>query len=249
MIDKNHPVTRLANLRDLGGAAGNLGAVKSGLLFRSDDVATIDDAQLSELLDLKLGLIIDFRSKAELESIGRGPLAKEAIDYLHLPLLDYIGEDHNLGSEHLSQEFTNEMLGYWYADVLRKAAPMIAEGVSAIAEHAGPALFHCAIGKDRTGIFASTLYSLLEVDRGHIVRDFARTDANLPQILARLAHSQPFWNEETMRKSGALMRAQPQALEAMFAAVASDGTTITQTMIAAGLSSKSVAQLRIKLVD
>jgi protein-tyrosine phosphatase len=246
MIDSNHPVTKLANLRDLGGAPSAFGTMKHELVYRSDDVATIDNEQLQELLALKLGLVIDFRSKAEAEAVGRGPLAGEQVDYLHLPLLDYIGEDHNLGQEQLKQEFTNEMLGTWYAQVLQKAAPMIVDGISAIAEHEGTALFHCAIGKDRTGIFASALYSLLEVEQSHIIKDFHQTDKNLPKILARLQHSQPFWNEQTMRATGALMRAEPQAMETMLRVVSESAQSVEQVLEDAGLTNETKQRLIAK---
>jgi protein-tyrosine phosphatase len=246
MINRSHPVTKLANLRDLGGVPSQHGVLRYGQLFRSDDVATIDDEQVSDLMGLNLGLIIDFRSKAEVDAIGRGPLSREEVDYLHLPLLDYIGEDHNVGQEILTKELTNEMLGGWYADVLHKAAPMIADGLSAISEHPGPALFHCAIGKDRTGIFASAFYSLMGVSSGHIVADYVMTDENLPEILARLEHSQPFWNEETMRASGALMRAQPAAMETMLDVVGKKSGSVTQVLEAAGLDSGVMAGLIAK---
>jgi len=246
MMNRSHPVTKLANLRDLGAVPTHHGILRPGQLFRSDDVATIDDEQVAELMGLNLGLIIDFRSKAEVDSIGRGPLAKEKVDYLHLPLLDFIGEDHNVGQEVMSQELTNEMLGAWYADVLHKAAPMINDGFAAISEHPSPTLFHCAIGKDRTGIFASAFYSLMGVSRGPIVADFSRTDENLPEILARLEHSQPFWNEETMRATGALMRAQPAAMETMLDLVEARSGSVTQVLEAAGLDSGVMAGLIAK---
>lgn len=246
MIDHSHPVTRLANLRDLGGASSGEKTVLHGLLFRSDDVAIIDSHQEAELADLGLELIVDLRSKKELESVGRGPLAAHSTKHLHLPLLDYIGEDHNLGQEDLAKEFTNQMLGAWYANVLVQAAPMIVEGVAAIAQAEGPALFHCAIGKDRTGIFAASIYSLLGVGRDHIVEDFAKTDANLPQILARLTHSQPFWTEDLMLKTGALMRAEAQAMEAMLDTLIEAGTSISEVLNAAGADDAMIQDLQRK---
>jgi len=247
MIDKSHPITKLANLRDLGGVSSENGKLRSGLLYRSDDVANIDQAQLAELLDLGLGMVIDFRSKAEAEAVGRGPLAAEAVDYLHLPVLDFIGEDHNVGQEDLMKEFTNEMLGTWYSEVLHRAAPMISEGIAAVAEHSGPVLFHCAIGKDRTGIFASSIYSLLGVSDSDIVRDFSETDDNLPKILARLTHSQPFWTEETMRATGALMRAQPEAMQTMLRLVQERSGSVAEVLLANGVSESIREKLVAKL--
>src|SRR5512146_1527979 len=48
--------------------------------------------------------------------------------------------------------------------VLDRMGPAIAKGVGAIAEAHGPALVHCRLGKDRTGVFCATLLKLLGVD-------------------------------------------------------------------------------------
>lgn len=67
------------------------------------------------------------------------------------------------------------MLGAWYAKVLVGAAPMIVEGLQAIAQTDGPAVFHCAIGKDRTGIFAAWALTLMGASREEVIRDFTLT--------------------------------------------------------------------------
>jgi protein-tyrosine phosphatase len=246
MFDKNYPVTKLANFRDLGGVKTEAGELTPGLLFRSDDLSTIDEDEAQRVAEHGIATILDFRSKLEAEATGRGPLENYDIEYLNLPLLDFAKQDHDIGQRLESVTFTNSMLGQWYADVLRQAAPMIVDGLWAIAESNGPAVFHCAIGKDRTGIFAASALSLMGADRQAVVADFALTDLRIAQILARLSHSQPFWSEEVMVKSGALVRAEAEAMEKMFDALEIAETSVAQVLEKAGANAELSRRLQNK---
>lgn len=246
VIDFDYQVTKLANFRDLGGIGVTGGELKPSTLFRSDDLATIDHEEAERVAGHGLKLIIDFRSKPEAESTGRGPLGDHEISYLNLPLLDLAQQDHDIGQRIEQMSFTNQMLGSWYAMVLEQAAPMVVEGLWAIAQTDGPAVFHCAIGKDRTGIFAASALSLMGANREAIVADFAKTQERLPQILARLSHSQPFWTPEIMVKSGALVRAEAEAMQAMFDVLDQKGLGITELLQSAGANSELVEKLTSK---
>lgn len=243
MIDKSYPVTKLANFRDLGGIQLGAGELSANTLFRSDDLSTIDEAEANRVAEHGIRLIVDFRSKSEAEAIGRGPLGDHPIEYLNLPLLDFTKDDHNLGQQIEQVSFTNQMLGAWYAKVFVNAAPMIVEGLQAIAEAQGPAVFHCAIGKDRTGIFAASVLTLMGATREEVVSDFTRTEENLPQILARLSVSQPFWSEDVIVKSGALVRAEAEAMHAMFDNLSASGLTVTEVLEGAGANQELVSKL------
>lgn len=245
MIDYGYQVSKLANFRDLGGINLSKGSLRDGTLFRSDDLATIDHEEAERVASHGLELIIDFRSKPEAEATGRGPLGDYDIAYLNLPLLDMASQDHDIGQRIEQMSFTNEMLGAWYAMVLEKAATMVVEGLWAIAETPGPTVFHCAIGKDRTGIFAASTLALMGAERSAIVTDFAKTEERLPQILARLSHSQPFWTPEVMEKSGALVRAEAEAMETMFDVLHTKGFTVQELLEDAGATS----ELREKLLQ
>lgn len=243
MIDKSYPVTKLANFRDLGGVELATGQLTPKMLFRSDDLSTIDEPEAERVAEHGIKLIVDFRSRAEAEAIGRGPLGDHPIEYLNLPLLDFTKEDHNLGQQIEQLSFTNQMLGAWYAKVFVGAAPMIVEGLQAIADTDGPAVFHCAIGKDRTGIFAASVLTLMGASREEVVRDFTLTEERLPQILARLSVSQPFWSEDVIVKSGTLLRAEAQAMHAMFDSLSEAGLSVAEVLADAGADQGLVKKL------
>lgn len=243
MIDETHPLGKLANFRDLGDLAGVHGTIRPGVLFRSDDLSTIDDAEAERVASKDISLIIDLRSSDEV-SQGRGPLERYDIDYLNLPLLEHSGTSHNLEDLVASGGFTHEMLGLWYAEVFSRSLSMIVEGLQAVSEAQGGVVFHCAIGKDRTGIFAVALHSALGTHREHIVRDFARTEDNLPQVLARLSASQQFWTGEVIERSGALLRAHPEAMNVFLDQMDSTGESLEARLVQGGATPALFENLR-----
>ena len=243
VIDSSHPVTKLANFRDLGNLAGQHGTIRPGVFFRSDDVSTIDDEEAERLVSHDISLIIDLRSSDEVSG-GRGPLAHYDIDYLNLPILESSGTSQNLGELVSGAEFTNAMLGRWYFDVFHKAMPLLIDGLQAVSEAQGAVLFHCAIGKDRTGLFAVALHGALGTHRAHIVADFEKTEVNLSKVLARLTASQPFWTPEVISKAGALLRADAKAMHVFLDAIEAQGTDLEEMLVDGGATVALLEDLR-----
>ena len=56
--------------------------------------------------------------------------------------------------------------------VLDRLGRNFAKGVAAIADEEGATLFHCRIGKDRSGVFAALLLKLLGVSDEDIIADY-----------------------------------------------------------------------------
>jgi protein-tyrosine phosphatase len=247
MIDKSHPVGKLANFRDLGQLRGDYGTTKSGMVFRSDDLAQLDEKEIERVLATGLSLVIDLRSKDEVEGAGRGLFEESGVEYLNLPLLS--PETSGIQTQELLDfDFSNQMLGQWYAKVFSEALANINRGLEVISAADGPVLFHCAIGKDRTGIFAASLLSVLGIQREEIVRDYTLTNRNIGQVLSRLTNLHPFWTEELIVKSGALMRADTEAIQEMLEIVGSS-EGIYSSLTAAGLEPSAVDRLRDRLLE
>jgi protein-tyrosine phosphatase len=247
MIDSSFPVSKLANFRDLGGQRSDYGVTRRGQLFRSDDLATIDEQEAERIAATGISLIIDLRSPQEIKEIGRGPLEQFEIGYVNAPLLTSYGSGNQI-DQVLEADFTNQMLGQWYAKVFLESLPTLVSGIQEISESSGPTVFHCAVGKDRTGIFAATLLSVLGVSSEAIVADYNRTNDNLRAVLARLRSSQPFWTEELMVRSGALMRADSEAMETMLGELGS-ASRIQDHLLSGGLTLQQIANLRAKFLE
>jgi protein-tyrosine phosphatase len=181
--------TPLNNLRDLGGITVEGGVIAPGRLFRSDDVSTVPPAQARELYDRGIRTVIDLRSPAEAEHTGRGALGGYDVDYRRMSLLRG-GAEPDEFLQHLREgSATPRTVGEYYAATLIAEADTLSDGIRAIADAPGGVLFHCAAGKDRTGIFAAALLSVLGADHEEIATDYAASSVAVPRIMARVSAS------------------------------------------------------------
>lgn len=174
------PLSAPVNLRDLGGISIEGGVLREGLAIRTDDLATISPDYAAELVATGLTAVIDLRSPDEAEVTGRGPLGEYAIAYHHLPFMGSIqaptGEARSL---------THEVMGEMYVGMMERAAPLIVTALNVIAHSPGTTAFHCAAGRDRTGVLAASLLLVLGAHDDAIVTDYALTGPNMPAIMAR----------------------------------------------------------------
>jgi protein-tyrosine phosphatase len=174
------PLVGAFNFRDLGGYRVVDGReTRWGTLFRSDSLHELTDADLLTLRELGLSCVIDLRTPAELERTGRGPLAGEAIRYFHLPLV--------LGGDQVVPELAQQDLAeryFWYLDVGRESFVQALNLVSDASSY--PLVFHCAAGKDRTGVLAALVLSILGVDRSVIIEDYVITQTRMDLIMGRV---------------------------------------------------------------
>lgn len=168
------------NFRDLGGLPAGPGrSVRPGVLFRSDTLQELTDADVELLADrLGVELVVDLRIGPEAVSEGRGPLATRPVCYLNAPLRDLPVSD--LPPREQSLHFYLEHLSS-----PSPTLPMVVQMVSAVAGR--PTVLHCAAGKDRTGLVVALMLRLLGVDDDDIVADYVASEQNMPRIIERFA--------------------------------------------------------------
>ncbi|MDA0264385.1 MAG: tyrosine-protein phosphatase [Chloroflexi bacterium] len=172
------------NFRDLGGYAAAGGrTVRWRNLYRSDAPNTLTEADV-RIITGALGVtsVVDLRSSSGVLNDGRGLLALSGIGYHHFPFLERRGILPPTSGEDSAGRLT-EM----YQWMLQNSGALIAQAFTALAQQVNqPALFHCSAGKDRTGILAATILSVLKVSHDDIVADFMMTNEVIDGILARI---------------------------------------------------------------
>jgi protein-tyrosine phosphatase len=188
-MDRHVRLDRVYNLRDVGGyPTADKREVAWGRLYRSDSPAHLDGEDLERFAKLGIRTVIDLRYPDEIERNGRVP---------DLPGLTF----YNFSVEHRPYDQTiidpsvdpAPFFAERYAEVaadgvveLRQTLEVIA-GVGEL-----PLLFHCHSGKDRTGIVAAVVLSLLGVSRDDVIEDFALTNRARSRFLAdRVANDLP----------------------------------------------------------
>ncbi len=173
------------NFRDLGGYRTRGGRrVRWGQLYRSDALHHMSARDVQRVRDeLGVRAVIDLRSSAEVTLDGMGPLATDPIDYHHIPLFD--GGRGDVEPEEIPLD-----LGHQYFLLLETARGAIRCVLEILADATEPTLFHCAAGKDRTGLISAVVLGLLEVEEADIVEDYVFTSRNLERIIERLRQTQ-----------------------------------------------------------
>jgi protein-tyrosine phosphatase len=170
------------NFRDLGGypTVGG-GQVRWRRLFRSDALHALTPADVAHLRnEIGVTTVVDLRSTAELRADDGGPLRREAIAHHHLPLFD--GESMRSGADMAASITLADR--YWL--LAQYAKEKIARVLTTLAAAKGPAVYHCAAGKDRTGVISAVILGVLDVPDEVIVADYAATKENLDAIVERL---------------------------------------------------------------
>jgi protein tyrosine/serine phosphatase len=199
------------NFRDLGGWRTESGRrVRAGRLFRSDALHRLTEADVVRLRD-RLGLrtLVDLRAGHEVDSDGRGPLAAPPVAYHHLPFFD---------GQRVPSTRIQAPLPEIYLAMLRHARAPIARALATLAASPGPAVFHCAAGKDRTGVLAAVVLGAIGVADADVVEDYAFTRHALPRILERLRESESYRHVFTELPPDTL-HAEPATMERLLADV------------------------------
>jgi protein-tyrosine phosphatase len=190
LLQGTHNARELAGLPTSGG-----GALASGLLFRSDALASLTDEGLQALTDLGIGTVIDLRTDGERSRAAdrlpddgsvtllalpmQGGAMDEMVKQL-LPAAGGAGLSVTKVAEVLKRVPTLEDL---YIAILEASAAQFATVARTVLDTSRTAhpgvLFHCTAGKDRTGLAAAILLSIAEVPREVIVEDYTQTEKNL----------------------------------------------------------------------
>lgn len=168
------------NFRDLGGLPTRDGQqIRPGRLFRSDTLQALTTPDV-EHLHGRLGLrgIVDLRLAREVADEGRGPLENLAdIRYVNSPL-------EVAATEGIPPD---QVMRHLYLSSLAPGSALVG-AVQHICDLSDqPVLFHCAAGKDRTGMLAALVLRLLDVDDEIIVADYMRSSAAMPRMVKRFA--------------------------------------------------------------
>ncbi len=184
-VDAAHrliPLEGAFNFRDLGGYPAAGGRVtRWGTLFRSDTLHELSPPDVTLLRSMGLATIIDLRTPGELRQTGRGPLEPEPIAYRHLSVI----RDGEAGGEAVAAPDVDDLTEryLWYLEV---GGAALAEALTVLGEPANlPLVFHCAAGKDRTGVLAALVLDLCGVAPEAIVADYLITAERMELILGR----------------------------------------------------------------
>lgn len=173
----------IVNCRDLGGYLCKDGSVTGfGRLLRCGIPRDPTPKDMDTLRECGIKTVIDLRG--DLEAIER-PSA-----FLDHPEFSY----HQISLLEVNPAITNKsvMLSEIYINSVQKYKENYARVFKTLADIETPAVFHCFLGKDRTGILASMLLTLTGVCREDMIADYQVSGTYL----------QPFYKREMEADTG-----------------------------------------------
>jgi protein tyrosine/serine phosphatase len=231
------------NFRDLGGYKTQDGRhLRTGQLFRSDALHYMTETDVRTVRDeIGVRVVIDLRSSGEIRSEGTGPLSSPPMAYHHLPLFD--GTQDVADLKEVPIELDDQ-----YLFILRTAQGPISQVLRILANAPTPAVFHCAAGKDRTGVISALLLSLLGVSEKDIVEDYVFTSLNLDQIVQRLQKT-PGYQEIFERLPPSTLHARPETMVSFLSGVRRTYGSMQGYARAAGIDEATVSALERKLLE
>lgn len=174
----------MINSRDLGGMplSGNLSFL-SRLFVRSAAPLTDDPKELQDVLDYGVRMVIDLRSEAELKKFGNPFRDMKEVEFHSIPLFK---GDPELKDDPTMDFLRTHHLGDFYVIVAEEFGTSAVSVLRLLKDCSGTALFHCAHGKDRTGVISACLYLLAGASREDIIHNYEISYGYLKDFLAPL---------------------------------------------------------------
>jgi protein-tyrosine phosphatase len=173
------------NFRDLGGIPTPSGETRYGVIYRSDRLSNLTNADGEQLHELGIATIIDMRSAEERQRAPNRLAPGTKVNQLERAFLPR----HTLGMFDAinSGEYDEAAT---YAAMIRQYRALALEHTQdyrriiddLIAPGAAPAIFHCTSGKDRTGMIAAIILLALETPVDAVAADYAMTQDRIEKV-------------------------------------------------------------------
>lgn len=170
------------NLRDLAGVVLADGRpIQPGRLLRSGQLSRLRPEGLAVLRQLQLATVMDLRTTEEARLAGRCP-AEIAGSVLALPLAEEIP-----GARAGEAWGDPGWVARHYLELAEAGRDVLARIVRVLAAPGGlPAVIHCSLGKDRTGVVVACLLGMLGASDQAIVADYCASREPVLAFLDRL---------------------------------------------------------------
>jgi protein-tyrosine phosphatase len=165
---------RVFNFRDIGGLVTRDGRlVRHGVLYRSDNLGSLQDVDRERYAELGIRTVIDLRQPREIERHG-GRAPQWACDVWHNVALNNPAWHEG---DYSPADGPTPYLIARYHEAAKVAGDGMAEVLGLLADaQAAPVALHCLGGRDRTGMIIAFLLDLLGVSDEDIAADYHFTE-------------------------------------------------------------------------
>ncbi|RLL48269.1 tyrosine-protein phosphatase [Oceanobacillus piezotolerans] len=173
------PIGEIENCRDLGGYNTAYGQqTKWHAFLRSSELSKLTTEDIAFLKEYGVNTVIDLRRKDEIEQFYN-PLADlNSFTYHNISFITERASDITRYRDN-ADFFT---MGDFYIELLKQHNTVKALFETIASAEEGCVLFHCQVGKDRTGVLAMLLLWLAGVVKKDIVSNYEVSFSNLESL-------------------------------------------------------------------
>ena len=199
------------NFRDLGGYATADGRhLAWGKVYRADGLYRLTENDVERLVPLGLRTVVDLRTTDELSERGTFPLDRHPVEFHHLSIIDRTWDVDE------AEQWGDDQAGFLkskYHSMLLQGGDKVGAALRIISSADNcPIVFHCAAGKDRTGLVAGLLLAGLGVDDDVIAADFALSAAAGARTRAWAVDKSPELTERFASMPEVFYAAHPESI-------------------------------------
>ena len=232
----------LINCRELGGMPLRDGHVfRSGLFLRSgapSELKTREEFEQVKAYGVKN--VIDFRGVTELERCGNPFRDDPDTNFYSIPL--FIGDPGDVNNDTM-QFLRTHHLGDYYVIIMEQLGDKVAQVLRVLLNAEGLTLYHCAHGKDRTGVISAILYLIAGADREDIVTNYKVSYDYLEDFLKPLIDAAPDDMKHTLRSDEINIRIFLKYIDDKW-----DGK-VENYLISNGMTESEINALRDKCIE
>ena len=177
------------HFRDLGGYQTKDGRiVQWGHVYRSAQLDRLSEEGIAQTAELGIKTVVDLRFSQESTKYPTIPAAVPGAEMLSWDKERALDTDQQANDMQASWQSSleshdpkqvKEAMRVNYPQKLYSHAAIYRKMLLRLAKSKTPLLFHCAAGKDRTGVAAAILLSLLGVTKHQIIEDYLLTQEQL----------------------------------------------------------------------
>ncbi|WP_280383613.1 tyrosine-protein phosphatase [Nocardia wallacei] len=234
------------NVRDLGGlpVIGG-GTTRFGVVYRSSTLQHATASDLATLLGpIGLRTVIDLRLPDEVAREGYGPLAAAPVRVANLPIRK--SPHSSLAARDLVPDRSRVDLVELYGQLVAGSAGELVAAARLVADSDRHAVvFHCAAGKDRTGVLAAVLLDAVGVPAEAIAADYELTNERMRRVRDRL-DALPSYRGLPAAGTG-ILAVDPETMVRFLEDLHADHGGAAEWLRAQGLSARELEKLRAVL--
>lgn len=260
-ITVSSPFEGLHNFRELT----NDGGIKAGILFRSDQLDELTDADVAAMSEMGITTIVDLRAHEELEQHPNRqipsvemtvnlPIGTDPADVAKIMPVEVAAQIRPMWFEGKFDEI-NQLLADHNVDIpqvridryeefAEDFTPQVSRYMHLLADESNfPMVFHCAGGKDRTGFVAAVTMLALGYSEEAVMDDYLTTNVYTFEELEGLVGKGP----ESLRP---IFGAHPEQMTAALAAVKAEyGSFDAYLRDGLGVDEQELASIRANLLN